>query len=208
MAHLHGRPPSPGARLPEAGGRCGRHGTGQRRELEVGQCPRHRRLPDAPDTANNSTHDWSLLLPSQGESPDWVPTSPLGAWSSAELRITDHSCTGQVFLCKRPETLEFRRASHRHPGAGLPGEGANGVLEAGPDEALAIGDRRLAARLGDRDRRRSPPPPRRRCSGAGRRAGRGRRPRGRAARRGPARRPRRACASPRKPSGSSPSTAQ
>jgi hypothetical protein len=57
---LHGRPPSPGARLPEAGG-CGRMRTGQCRELEVGQCPRHRRLPGASETANNSTHDWLLL---------------------------------------------------------------------------------------------------------------------------------------------------
>ena len=72
---LHGRPPSPGARLPEVEGRCGR-GTGQRRRLEVGQCPRRCRLPGTPETANISTHDWYSFAIARRVAPDWVPTSP------------------------------------------------------------------------------------------------------------------------------------
>lgn len=86
---LHGRPPSPGTWLPEVGGRSGRR-AGQRRGLEVGQHRQRCRLPYARETAVISTHDWthSSVVIARRVAPTWVPT-PLLAWSSAELVITD-----------------------------------------------------------------------------------------------------------------------
>src|SRR6476619_7603962 len=130
----------------------GSRGTGQRRRLEVGQCPRRCRLPGTPETATGSTHDLDTPLPSQGEPP--LTGFPPLSWRLVVSPTTNNRCvrTGQVFLCKRPGRSGATADLHRHPGARLPGDGANGVFEACPEEALAVGDGRLTARLGDRHR--------------------------------------------------------
>jgi len=110
---LHGHHPSPGTQLIEAGEPSG-CGAGRRRGLEVGQCPRHRRLPIALETAVISTHDWTHShLPSQGE-PTPSGDSHLLAWSLV-VSGSSHNrtpTTGQGFL-RKPSYVPSRQGRSR-----------------------------------------------------------------------------------------------
>lgn len=123
---LHGRPPSPGAWLPEVGGRSGRR-AGQRRGLEVGQRQQRRRLPYARETAVISTHDWkhSSLAIARRVAPD------LGSHLSAGggRQRTSHNRplrTGQVFLRNYSKGFEETAEIRAGRGSGAEVFGAKG----------------------------------------------------------------------------------